>query len=129
MKACILAEWWTDQRSQYFNRFLKQAQGRCFLDLQHSEAFMFFADRARYKKRSSTAKELLLGVFFSTEGPQDKNTFGKMIQKSSLLLPKVLKTKTLRRGNIVKCRSYHQLRFNSSRRRKDHIDLSNPGRL
>jgi hypothetical protein len=25
-----------------------------------------------------------LGVFFSTEGPQDKNTFGKMTQEVSL---------------------------------------------
>jgi hypothetical protein len=33
------------------------------------------------KKRSSTTKGLLLGVFFSTEGPQDKNTFGKIIQR------------------------------------------------
>jgi hypothetical protein len=39
---------------------------------------VFFADRAHYEKRSSTAKGLLLGVFFSTEGPQNKNTFGKM---------------------------------------------------
>jgi hypothetical protein len=31
------------------------------------------------KKRSSTAKGLLLGVFFSAEGPQGKNTFGKII--------------------------------------------------
>jgi hypothetical protein len=49
----------------------------------------------------------LLGVFFSTEGPQDKNTFDKMIQKSSFSLTKALKTKTLRKGNIAKCRSYH----------------------
>jgi hypothetical protein len=42
---------------------------------------MFFVDRARYKKRSSTAKGLLLGVFFFAEGPQGENTFGKMIQK------------------------------------------------
>jgi hypothetical protein len=69
-------------------------------------------------------KGLLLGVFFPAEGPQDINTFGKMIQKSSLPLLKVLKTKTLHRSNIAKCRSYHQLRFKSSRRRKDLIDLS-----
>jgi hypothetical protein len=56
-----------------------------------------------------------LGDFFYTEGPQDKNTFGKVIQKSSLLLPKVLKTKTLHRSNDAKCRSYHQLRFRPSR--------------
>jgi hypothetical protein len=59
----------------------QQAQGRCFLDLWHSKAFVFFTDRARYKKRSSTAKGLLLGVFFSAEGLQGKNTFGKMIQR------------------------------------------------
>jgi hypothetical protein len=39
----------------------QRSHGRCFLDLQHSEAFMFFADRARYEKRSSIAKGLLLG--------------------------------------------------------------------
>jgi hypothetical protein len=50
-------------------------------DLWQSEAFVFFVDRARYKKRSSTAKGLLFWVFFSAEGPQGKNTFGKMIQK------------------------------------------------
>jgi hypothetical protein len=38
-------------------------------------------DRARYEKRSSTAKWLLLGVFFFTKGAQDKNTFDKMIQR------------------------------------------------
>jgi hypothetical protein len=43
----------------------------------------FFADRARYEKRSSTAKGLLLGAFFSTEGPLSKNTFGKMTCKQA----------------------------------------------
>jgi hypothetical protein len=60
---------------------LQRAQGRYFLDLQHSEAFMFFADRARYEKRSSTAKGLLLGAFFSAEGTLSKNTFGRTIHK------------------------------------------------
>jgi hypothetical protein len=59
----------------------QRAQGRCISDLWHSEAFMFFVDRACYKKRPSTVKGLLLGVFFSAEGPQGKNTFDKMIQK------------------------------------------------
>jgi hypothetical protein len=57
----------------------------------------------------------VLGVFFSAEGPQDKNTFGKVIQKSSLLLPKVIKMKTSLRSNDAKCRSYHQIQFRSSR--------------
>jgi hypothetical protein len=30
--------------------FRQQAQGRCFSDLQHSEASVFFADRACYEK-------------------------------------------------------------------------------
>jgi hypothetical protein len=30
--------------------FRQQAQGRCFSDLWHSEASVFFADRARYEK-------------------------------------------------------------------------------
>jgi hypothetical protein len=49
------------------------------LDLRHPEAFVLFADRARYEKRSSTAKGLLLGVFFSAEGPQDKGITGKVM--------------------------------------------------
>jgi hypothetical protein len=52
------------------------------------------------KKRSSTA---MLGVFFSAEGPQDKNTFGKVIPKSPLLLQKVQKTKASLRSNGAKC--------------------------
>jgi hypothetical protein len=57
----------------------QRAQGRCFSDLRHTEAFVFFVDQARYEKQSSTVKGLLLGVFFSAEGPQGKNTFDKMI--------------------------------------------------
>jgi hypothetical protein len=41
---------------------------------------VFFADRARYEKQSSTTKGLLLGVFFA-KGPQGKNTFDKIIQR------------------------------------------------
>jgi hypothetical protein len=59
----------------------QRAQGMYFSDLRHSEAFVFFMDRARYEKRSSTAKGLLLGVLFPAEGPQGKNTFGKILQR------------------------------------------------
>jgi hypothetical protein len=34
------------------------------------------------KKRSSTAKGLLLGVFFSAEGPQDEDNIDKVIMKT-----------------------------------------------
>jgi hypothetical protein len=52
------------------------------------------------KKRSSTAK----GYYWGSSSPPKvlkEDTFGKMIQRSALLLPKVLKTKTLRRSNDV----------------------------
>jgi hypothetical protein len=54
-----------------------------FSDLRLSEAFEFFEDQARYEKRYSTAKGLLLGAFFSAEGALSKNTFDKMICKQS----------------------------------------------
>jgi hypothetical protein len=43
----------------------------------------FFADRARYEKRSSTAKGPLLVVFFFAEGPPSKNTFDRVICKQT----------------------------------------------
>jgi hypothetical protein len=62
--------------------FRQQARGRCFSDLRHFEAFVFFVDQARYEKRSSTAKGLLLGVFFSVEGPQGKTPSAKRYKGS-----------------------------------------------
>jgi hypothetical protein len=37
---------------------------------------LFFTDQARYEKRSSTAKGLLLGPCFVAEGPAERNSFG-----------------------------------------------------
>jgi hypothetical protein len=42
---------------------------------------VFFVDRARYEKMIQHREGATVGVFFSTEGPQDKNTFGKIIQR------------------------------------------------
>jgi hypothetical protein len=62
----------------------QRAQGRCFSDLRHSEAFeIFFTDQARYEKRSSTAKGLLLGVCFVAKGPIRRNIFGRLTQSRS----------------------------------------------
>jgi hypothetical protein len=61
---------------------------------------------------------LVLGVFFYAEAPQDKNTFGKMIQKSSLPLPKILKTKSLHGSSIAKCRSYHSASVQVKQKKK-----------
>jgi hypothetical protein len=41
----------------------------------------FFTDQARYEKRSSTEKGLLLGVCFVAEGPVRRNTFGRSAWK------------------------------------------------
>jgi hypothetical protein len=38
-------------------------------------------DQARYEKRSSTAKGLLLGVCFVAEDPEERNTFGRSSKK------------------------------------------------
>jgi hypothetical protein len=40
------------------------------------------------KKRSSTTKGLLLGVFLSVEGPQGKDTIDKMILETLFLFSK-----------------------------------------
>jgi hypothetical protein len=67
---------------QYFNRFLITSSWKVFFGPSAFRSLcVFFADRAHYKKLSSTAKGVLLGVFFSAEGPQGKNTFDKMIQR------------------------------------------------
>jgi hypothetical protein len=68
----------------------QRAQGRCFSGSSTSRSLEdFFMDQARYKKRSSTAKGLLLGVFFVAENPK-KNTFGRSSQKQT---PKLLSIK------------------------------------
>jgi hypothetical protein len=58
---------------------LATSSGKVFLDLRHSEAFEIFRESCSLQKRSSTAKGLLLGAFFFTEGPPSKNTFGSVI--------------------------------------------------
>jgi hypothetical protein len=60
-----------------------------------------------------------LGVFFSAEGPQDKDIIGKVILKTSFFLPKVLKTKISSESNDGKCLSCHQLRLRQNRGGKD----------
>jgi hypothetical protein len=50
----------------------QRTQGRCFLDLRHSESFMSFADRARYEKRYSTTKGYCWGSSFLLKVPKAK---------------------------------------------------------
>jgi hypothetical protein len=50
-------------RDDYFNRFSPTSSGKVFFGSSASRSLEdFFTDQARYDKRSSTAKGLLLGV-------------------------------------------------------------------
>jgi hypothetical protein len=70
--------WWDRFALESYIVSRQRAQGRCFSDLRLPEAKeTFFTDQARYEKRSSTAKGLLLGPCFVAEGPAGRNTFGK----------------------------------------------------
>jgi hypothetical protein len=69
-------------RSEYFNCFSATSSGKVFFEpLAFRSLGQFFTDQARYEKRSSTVKALLLGVCFVTEGPVRRNTFGRSTQK------------------------------------------------
>jgi hypothetical protein len=75
-------------RARKFYRFPATSSGKVFFGPSASLSLRdFFTDQARYEKRSSTAKGLLLGPCFVAEGPAGRNTFGKSVQ--------------------MQCRSYH----------------------
>jgi hypothetical protein len=74
----------------YFNRFSPTSSGKVFFGSSASRSLEdFFTDQARYEKRSSTAKGLLLGVCFVAKDPK-KNTFERSSQKQA---PKLLSIK------------------------------------
>ena len=69
-------------RSEYFNRFSATSSGKVFFGPSAFRSLgEFFTDQARYEKRSSTTKGLLLRVCFVAEGPVRRNTFGRSTQK------------------------------------------------
>jgi hypothetical protein len=71
-RALIGARWGT--RDDYFNRFSPMSSGKVFFGSLASQSLEdFFTDQARYEKRSSTAKGLLLGVCFVAEDPKKKH--------------------------------------------------------
>jgi hypothetical protein len=61
----------------------------------------FFTGRAHYEKRSGTVKGLLLGVFFITEGPVRRNTFGR---------PEQEQCRSYQSGSFVAYFQMHRLR-------------------
>jgi hypothetical protein len=69
-------------RLEYFNRFSATSLGKVFFGPSAFRSLgQFFTDLARFEKRSSTTKGLLLGVCFVVEGPVRRNTFGRSTQK------------------------------------------------
>ena len=78
-----VARWGHRARDDYFNRFSPTSSGKVFFGSSVSRSLEdFFTDQARYEKRSSTAKGLLLGVCFVAEDPK-KNTFERSSQKQA----------------------------------------------
>ena len=77
-------------RARKLYRFPATSSGKVFFGPSASRSLRdFFTDQARYEKRSSTAKGLLLGVCFVAEDPK-KNTFEGSSQKQA---PKLLSIK------------------------------------
>jgi hypothetical protein len=78
----------TISRSEFCDCFSATSSGKVFYGSSALRSLGdFFTHQARYEKRSSTVKGLLLGVWFFAEDPVRKNTFGRSSQKQ--------------------CRSYH----------------------
>jgi hypothetical protein len=72
----------TTSHSEYLNRFSTMSSGKVFFGPSAFRSLKeFFKGRARYEKRSSTMKGLLLGVCFVAEGPVRRNTFGRPEQE------------------------------------------------
>jgi hypothetical protein len=61
-------------RARKFYRFSATSSGKVFFGPSASRSLrdFFFTNQARYEKRSSTAKGLLLGPCFVAEGPAGK---------------------------------------------------------
>jgi hypothetical protein len=72
----------------YFNRFSPMSSGKVFFGSSASRSLEdFFTDQARYEKRSSTAKGLLLGVCFVAEDPKERERLRQILSGT---VPKLL---------------------------------------
>ena len=83
-RSLVFTERWTTRPLEYFNRFSATSSGKVFFEPSaFQNLWDFFADRAHYEKRSSTAKGLLLGACCFVEGPLSKDTFGRTARKQT----------------------------------------------
>jgi hypothetical protein len=68
----------------YFNRFSPTSSGKVFFGSSASRSLEdFFTDQARYEKRSSTAKGLLLGVCFVAEDPKERKHLRQFLSRAA----------------------------------------------
>ena len=78
-------------RDDYFNRFSPTSSGKVFFGSSASRSLEdFFTDQARYKKRSSTMKGLLLGVCLVAEDPKERKHLRQILLGAA---PKLLPIK------------------------------------
>jgi hypothetical protein len=71
-------------RVDYFNRFSPTSSGKVFFGSSASRNLEdFFTDQARYEKRSSTAKGLLLGVCFVAEDPKGRKHLWQILSEAT----------------------------------------------
>jgi hypothetical protein len=77
-------------RTDYFNRFSPTSSGKVFFGSSASRSLEdFFTDQARYDKRSSTAKGLLLGVCFVAEDPKERKHLRKISPEAAPKLSRI----------------------------------------
>jgi hypothetical protein len=82
--------------ADYFNGFLPTSSGKVFFESSAPRSLEdFFTDQARYEKRSSTAKGLLLGVYFVAEDPKEREHLRQILSEA---VPKLSPIK-LRHGD------------------------------
>jgi hypothetical protein len=81
----------TTLSADYFNRFSPMSSGKVFFGSLASRSLEdFFTDQARYEKRSSTTKGLLLGVWFVAEDPKERDHLRQILSEAA---PKLLPIK------------------------------------
>jgi hypothetical protein len=77
--------------ADYFNYFSPTSSGKVFSGSLASRSLEdFFTDQARYEKRSSTAKGLLLGVCYVAEDPKERKHLRQILSEAP---PKLLPIK------------------------------------
>ena len=70
--------------ADYFNRFSPTSSGKVFFGSSASRSLEdFFMDQARYEKRSSTVKGLLLGVCFVAEDPKEREHLRQILSEAA----------------------------------------------